>query len=111
AINRAPMGHIGFLNALSVTMNIKGEIVIVSEDNQLPDKIRDLLLDLEGYVVIINDRTSKVPQLVKEKEVIDSKLTLYVCENFSCKTPIAGESEVIERLIQLASTSALQDQQ
>jgi len=85
------------LSAVDLWLGPRSEMVIVG--NISSDQIQRVLKDIRGRflsrtVVLVRDpesnaeRLDQIAEIVKVHELIDGKVTIYLCEDFVCKSPI-----------------------
>lgn len=68
------------------------EIAIVGEDKK---EIDDILKEINNRYSSFNIVTlRKKDGVLQPKEMVDNKTTIYVCENYNCKTPITDINEL-----------------
>ncbi|MCC2684638.1 MAG: six-hairpin glycosidase-like family protein [Paenibacillaceae bacterium] len=109
AVERYPAGHAQFLAAVDYALSGGGEIVIVGDPAQqttkqmiaaiqrryLPNAIMMLLPPGEE-----GTEARAVFPLAQDKVAIGGRPTVYICENYSCQSPVT-ELEELEELLQL----------
>jgi uncharacterized protein YyaL (SSP411 family) len=98
-IRRYPNGFGRALSTLVFYLNPVKEIVIIGEKgnklkreiykNYLPNKVVVLAEDMENADFI---------PLLQERKMIDRKVTVYVCENFTCQKPVTSAEELNEQI-------------
>ena len=103
-INQYPSGYTQFLCGLDFAIGPAKEIIIAGEPDN-PDTKRVLSeiwkRFIPGKILLLHSERDKtieeIAGFVKEQKPIDGKTTVYICENYTCKTPTNN----IERVIQL----------
>ena len=103
-INQYPSGYTQFLCGLDFAIGPVKEIIIAGEpDNPDTKKVLSEIWKRfipEKVLLLHSERDKTIEEIagfVKEQKPIDGKTTVYICENYTCKTPTNN----IERAIQL----------
>jgi len=99
-MKRYPQGFGRTLSALEFYLGPTKEIVSVGErNNDLERELRDRYLP-DALLIPAADPTKDSSQLplLENRETIDGKPTVYVCENFVCQRPVTSVEELRELL-------------
>jgi len=99
-MKRYPQGFGRTLSALEFYLGPTKEIVSVGErNNDLERVLRDRYLP-DALLIPAADPTKDSSQLplLENRETIDGKPTVYVCENFVCQRPVTSVEELREQL-------------
>ncbi|WP_026909334.1 thioredoxin domain-containing protein [Paucisalibacillus globulus] len=91
-INIQPSAGAFFIQSLLLTENPTKELVILYEEDQSWDKVRNMLQesftpDIALLVAKNPEQFKKVVPFAADYKKQDNKSTIYVCENFACKQP------------------------
>ncbi|OFI06103.1 glycosyl hydrolase family 76 [Clostridium acetireducens DSM 10703] len=99
-INKNPLGYSNFVIAfMSYYESIK-QIVITGnkEDADTKAILEKVNSKYNPFsIIILNDESSelfKVNSFLKEQKKVNNKTTIYICENFSCKSPVNNIDEL-----------------
>ena len=104
-ISRYPLGFGNWLCILNFCLSAPKEIVIVgSRENAATIDLLRVLFNtwLPNKVVIAHDPTDTAPMdnlmLFKNRAMINNKPTVYVCERYTCRTPV-NEPDLLRELL------------
>ncbi|HEY8559961.1 MAG TPA: thioredoxin domain-containing protein [Pyrinomonadaceae bacterium] len=96
---RYPQGFGRILSALEFYFVPTKEIVILGDSDELKNEIWRAYLPNKVVVLAENaDADADFIPLLKERNLIDSKPTAYVCENFACQKPVTAVEELRAQL-------------
>jgi len=102
-----PQGHGNWLSALDLLLNNRREIVVVGTRNSPQTKaLLKIILNsrLPDQVFAAVDPDDPFPArdiaLLKDREMKNGQPTVYVCENYSCHTPLTDPAELQDLLHQ-----------
>ena len=101
-LQRHPQGFGRALSALEFYLGRTREIAIVGpKSNEITRAVHEAYLP-NAVVVLSADSPadSEVVPLLKGRDMIDGKATIYICENFVCQRPLIDVSELRELLSQ-----------
>jgi len=91
-----PFGYGKFLSAvLKKSISPKEIILVEGDDNSAFNEFKSKILKMYSpdLIFIYKRKLSKLKfSYLAEKNAIDNKLTLYLCENFTCQNPITDPS-------------------
>jgi uncharacterized protein YyaL (SSP411 family) len=107
-MKRYPQGFGRTLSALEFYLGPTKEIVSVGErNNDLERELRDRYLP-DALLIPAADPTKDSSQLplLENRETIDGKPTVYVCENFVCQRPVTSVEELREAIEALKRSQA-----
>jgi uncharacterized protein YyaL (SSP411 family) len=92
-IRRHPQGFGRALSAIEFYLSPVKEIAIIGpRGNELERAVADMYLP--DAVIALSAEPSDESPLLKGREMIDGKATVYVCENFVCQRPVTDVEEV-----------------
>ncbi|HXH71090.1 MAG TPA: hypothetical protein VNI60_12235, partial [Pyrinomonadaceae bacterium] len=99
-IKHHPQAFGRVLSALEFYLNPTKEIVILGEkNNELEREIWSEYLPNKVLVLAKNSQENiELIPLLRERNKIDGKTTVYVCENFTCQRPVMTTVELREQL-------------
>ena len=91
AMESAPTGYLEMLAAVDFSFGSKEIVVAVG---WAPDELRAMVKEIQTRylptkVLALADGDPVMAQLIEGKASIKGKPTVYVCENFACKAPVA----------------------
>ncbi len=104
-ISQHPSGYTHFLCALDFALGPTREIVIAGEPDhkdtkQILEEIGKRFLPRK--IVLLNSpkdtSLEEIAEFVKEQKPIDGRATVYVCENYACKSPVNNINQIIQLL-------------
>src|SRR5690606_10661517 len=101
-INRQASASPFFLQSLQLTENKAKEVVLIGKRNDdFIDKIHKEFLPNTVFLVAESpeDFTEIAPFASNYKQ-IDESLTVYICENFSCKQPTTNLEEAYKMIVE-----------
>ena len=89
-INQYPYAHSTALFVYNYLSNGPKEIVLAAEttNDPLMDIIKQTYLPCK---ILASSSTEMNLPILKGKKMIDSKSTIYICKNYTCKEPITDE--------------------
>jgi uncharacterized protein YyaL (SSP411 family) len=101
-ISHYPSGYSFFLTALQMLMGSSQEIVITEGHNKdvYAEMIQQVQQAYKPFSVLVlkgNNNQEKVNDLAavhQDKQPLDGKTALYLCENFACQQPVFETKEV-----------------
>jgi uncharacterized protein YyaL (SSP411 family) len=100
----APTSVTQMLTALGLAIGPTQEIVIAPGQNGAGTMLNELRAEyLPNALCVLHDNAEieKMIPFVSQQNPIGNKTTAYICQNFTCKSPITNEREfkhVLERL-------------
>ncbi len=101
SVARSLLAHSFFLMAYLFAASNSQEIVVVSdqhdgETDSFLQVLRDTYLPFAVSLLYGEPtrRLAEVAPLVKDYAAVDGKPTVYICENFACRSPITGIEEL-----------------
>lgn len=109
-VSQSPSSYSQLLIALDFTLGPSKEIVIAGDIQAegTADALRSLYQTFTPNKVVVfrpdkkdEAKAKKMISLVpflKERRAIDGKTTLYICENYACKTPLTDPQRIKEEL-------------
>ncbi len=104
-ISTYPSGYTQFLCALDFATGATKEIVVAGEPDaddtkQILNEIRRRFLP--GKVLILHRKDDRAIEeiigFVKEQRAIQGKATVYLCENYACKSPVSDMNQIVKLL-------------
>jgi uncharacterized protein YyaL (SSP411 family) len=107
-IAQVPSAHTQFLIGLDFRIGPSFEVVIAGKtDSEETEKMLAAIQQIyaPGKVLLFRPDESESPEITKLapftelQKSIDGKATVYVCENYACKTPTTDINKVIEDLM------------
>ncbi len=109
-IRRAPMAAGQMLIAAENMLDQNYELVLMGPTVESVSKaLQELRSHFLPNVTVIcrtedntETRSELIDQVLSGKKSIDDQVTLYVCQNHTCKQPVSGESKVIAAIKELA---------
>jgi len=104
-VSRYPSGFGRMLSALDFYLSTPKEVAIIgyrrSPDTQkLVETVYNKYLP-NKVLALAEPEDERAPQLIallKGRRMIDGKATAYVCERYTCQTPVTGPAELVEQL-------------
>ncbi|MCM3727522.1 thioredoxin domain-containing protein [Neobacillus cucumis] len=86
-----PTGHTLLLQSYLITQMAMKEVIVLSRDKNYDDLLRELQQEFHPEItyLISSDQTelAEAAPFTKDYQILDSKTTIYVCENFVCNKP------------------------
>jgi uncharacterized protein YyaL (SSP411 family) len=102
---QAPRGHSYMLSAALFAHSKTREVVVVGNIHQrdTEEMLKAIREEFRPYTIPVHysDNLSELKNIIPDIEnykTIDGKATAYVCENFSCQSPVTEVNELRERL-------------
>ncbi len=105
-VNATPIGYTQFMSALDFSMRDSLEIVIVgnlenAETKNMISFINDRFIP--GKVLLLkpeknSERITDIAVYTKDMEMIDTKTTVHICQNHSCKLPSNDIDKIKEQI-------------
>ncbi|GMQ60360.1 thioredoxin domain-containing protein [Vallitalea sediminicola] len=104
-INSYPRYYSFILQVVMILAKSNKDIVISGsyEDGEVRtfiDKINDKYNSY--FTILINDGSEEITEInhgIEDKRKISDKNTIYICENYSCKSPITDLSKAIDKIM------------
>lgn len=101
-IERSPLASGKMLIAAELLLNASPELVLVADDlGELSDVLEKIRRQYSRHVTVIcriGDGDVSWNGSLSDKKKVEGQPTLYLCENFSCKQPVAGVEEILKSL-------------
>lgn len=104
-INQYPSGYTQFLSAVDFALGPTKEIVVAGEPDT--NDTKQILVEiwkrfLPRKVLLLHsmkdESIEEIAKFVKEQNTINGKATVYICENYACKTPATDINTIIQLL-------------
>ena len=100
---RYPLGFARWLTAAHLASGTLKQVAAVGEAGDLNFQrlIQTLRSEYRPNVVVAASSSSKkenTPALLHDRNMIDGKATVYVCEGFVCKMPVTAIADLIKQL-------------
>ncbi|MBK5233926.1 MAG: thioredoxin domain-containing protein [Thermoleophilia bacterium] len=95
-------GHL--LQALQLYLAPSGELAVLTPEGEDPLTVAGQLLEpfraryRPNFVVALGPEGSSVPPLLESRTALDGKPAAYVCENFTCRTPVTDPKTLRKEL-------------
>ncbi len=86
------------LTGLSYYLAAVKEIVILGDDAELTDVLRQNYIPNKIVVLSEKGGDSDLLPILEGKQPVDGKPTAFVCENFTCREPVTDKERLIEQL-------------
>jgi hypothetical protein len=101
SMESAPSSHTGMLSALDFWFGSR-EIVLTGPVGdrafgEMLEEVRKRFLP-NKVLALADGRTAELATLTRDKASLGGKPTVYVCENFACKSPVTRVADLIEQL-------------
>lgn len=105
SINLAPSNYTAMLAALDFSLGPVREMVLVGSSTE-EDNVRTLLRCIQKRFLPrkvflfhspgqkAGDELEKISPLVKDKGFVDGKPAVYICENFTCRSPLTSPDDL-----------------
>jgi len=99
-----PTGHTLLLQNFLITQMAMKEVIVLSPDKNYDGLLRDLQKEFHPEItyLISSDQAqlAETAPFTKDYQILDSKTTIYVCENFVCNKPtndLAGALQLMNK--------------